>query len=84
MSLIPKGPTTNATTLVVRFFFSNEWGRRNYILSIVLVCFFWVFLGSGEAGGRILLCTLGWPGTHYVDWIALKLIEIYLLLSPKC
>lgn len=32
----------------------------------------------------ISLCGSGWPGTLYVDQASLRLIEILLLLAPKC
>ena len=33
---------------------------------------------------RILLCSLGYPVTHYEDQAGLKLLERLLLLPPKC
>ena len=33
---------------------------------------------------RVLLCSLGWPGTHYVDQAGFELIEICLPLTLEC
>ena len=31
-----------------------------------------------------MLCSHGWPATHYVDQAGLRLTEICLLLPPEC
>lgn len=36
-----------------------------------------------EMGG-VSLCSLAWPGTHYVNQSGLDLAEIYVSLPPQC
>jgi hypothetical protein len=35
---------------------------------------------SGQCERRRFLCSLGWPGTHFVHWAELKIILIFLAL----
>jgi hypothetical protein len=37
-----------------------------------------IFCGKTERPGFIALCSLGWPGTHYVEQAGLGLTELLL------
>lgn len=52
------------------------------IEDVALFCFDLGF--GGVIWDTVSLCSPGWPRTHYADWAALELTEIWQPLPPKC